>query len=111
MTTTGLHSIVFPVDDLEAAKRIYTTLLGEPHTDQPYYVGYRVGDVEIGLDPNGAKRGQTVPVGNWSSSDLDATIAELTAAGATVTEQPRDVGGPRVATLTDADGNPFGLIG
>jgi hypothetical protein len=34
-----IRSLVIPVSDLEAAKAVYTALLGAPHTDQPYYVG------------------------------------------------------------------------
>ena len=31
-----IRSLVIPVSDLEAAKAVYTALLGAPHTDQPY---------------------------------------------------------------------------
>jgi predicted enzyme related to lactoylglutathione lyase len=40
-----------------------------------------------------------------------ASLAEVTAAGATVKEPVRDVGGGRlVATVTDPDGNVLGLL-
>jgi predicted enzyme related to lactoylglutathione lyase len=43
-------------------------------------------------------------------SDIEAKLAEVTAAGGTVQEPARDVGGGRiVATVTDADGNVLGL--
>ena len=38
-----IQSLVIPVSDLDAAKAVYTALLGDPHTDTPYYVGYNVG--------------------------------------------------------------------
>ena len=39
-----------------------------------------------------------------------ATIAELIATGATVTQEPSEVGGGlTIAVLADADGNPIGL--
>ena len=45
---------VYPVSDLARAKTLYRTLLGvDPYADQAYYVGFRVGDQEIGLDPYG----------------------------------------------------------
>jgi predicted enzyme related to lactoylglutathione lyase len=53
----------------------------------------------------------TSPVAYWHVSDIEAKLAEVTAAGATVKESPRDVGGGRlVATVTDPDGNVLGLL-
>ena len=54
-----IRSLVIPVSDLEAAKAVYTALLGAPHTDQPYYVGYNVDGFEIGLGP------ATWPADQW----------------------------------------------
>ncbi|MGH7001058.1 MAG: hypothetical protein ACREEA_06080, partial [Stellaceae bacterium] len=46
--------IVYPATDLSATKRFFRELIGaDPYADTPYYVGYRIGDMEIGLDPNG----------------------------------------------------------
>lgn len=99
--------IVLPVSNIETAKAIYTALLGvEPYADAAYYVGYRIEGGEIGLDPHGAGG----PLPYWDVDDLEATIATLTAAGATVTKEPNEVGpGLRIAVLADADGNPIGL--
>ena len=100
--------VVFPAPDLDAAKRVYTALLGsEPYVDGQYYVGYRVDDVEIGLDPNGPAGG---PVVYWDTDDIAASLAELEAAGAGEKGAVKDVGGGMlVATVTDAAGNVFGL--
>jgi predicted enzyme related to lactoylglutathione lyase len=50
-------------------------------------------------------------VAYWSVPDIEAKLAEVTAAGATVKEPPREVGGGRrVASFTDPDGNVLGLI-
>jgi len=109
--TSGMKTIVYPVKDVAAAKSLYTALLGEPHTDQPYYVGFNVGGQEIGLDPNGHNKGMTGPVGYWHVEDVVRTVAELTEAGATEVQAPTNVGGGTLlATLADADGNIFGLI-
>ena len=107
-----LHSIVHPVRDLDAAKAIHIVLLGvEPHTDQPYYVGFNVGGVEIGLDPQGHSKGHTAPIPYIRVADLDSAVADVVAAGATVANAPQDVGGgTRIATVTDADGNTLGLV-
>jgi predicted enzyme related to lactoylglutathione lyase len=50
-------------------------------------------------------------VAYWHVADIEAKLADVTAAGATVKEAPRDVGGGRVvATFTDPDGNVLGLV-
>ena len=107
-----LKTLLAPVTDLDAAKAVYGALLGvAPTTDEAYYVGYELPDLQIGLVPNGAAQGMTGPVAHWHVDDIAATVASLTAAGATATQEPHDVGGGRqVATLADADGNPIGLI-
>jgi predicted enzyme related to lactoylglutathione lyase len=102
---------VFPVKDVAAAKAIYRTLLGaEPYVDSPYYVGFRVGDQEIGLDPNGHKSGLTGPIVYWSTPDIRETLDTLVEAGARIQQDVRDVGGgQQIAWVKDADGNVFGL--
>jgi predicted enzyme related to lactoylglutathione lyase len=107
-----LQSIVHPVRDLDAATAIHTALLGiEPHTVQPFYVGFNVGGVEIGLDPHGHEKGLITPVPYFSVADLDAAVAQVQEAGATLASAPQDVGGgTRIARVTDPDGNTLGLI-
>ena len=111
-STQGIKTVLHPVSDLEAAKAVYTALLGiEPQADSSYYVGYEAEGQHIGLVPGGGPQGMTSPVAYWHVSDIEAKLAEVTAAGATVKESPRDVGGGRlVATFTDPDGNVLGLM-
>ena len=111
-STDGIKTVLHPVTDLAAAKAVYTALLGiEPQADSPYYVGYEAAGQQIGLVPGGGPQGMTTPVAYWHVSDIEAKLAEVTAAGATVHEAPHDVGGGRlVATFTDPDGNVLGLI-
>ncbi len=110
--TEGVKTILHPVTDLAAAKAVYTALLGiEPQADAPYYVGYDVAGQQIGLVPGGGPQAMTSPVAYWHVADIAAKLAEVTAAGAAVKDEPRDVGGGRlVATFTDPDGNVLGLI-
>ena len=111
-TTQGIKTVLHPVTDLAAAKAVYTALLGvAPEADAPYYVGYEAGGQHIGLVPGGGPQGMTSPVAYWHVADIAAKLAEVTAAGATVKEPVRDVGGGRlVATVTDPDGNVLGLL-
>jgi predicted enzyme related to lactoylglutathione lyase len=110
--TTGLQTVLYPVTDLAAARDLYGALLGVPPVmDEPYYVGFRVAGQDVGLDPNGHARGLTGPLGYWHVESMDDTIAALTARGATLRGSVTDVGGGKlVATLTDADGNEFGVL-
>ncbi|MGH3657881.1 MAG: VOC family protein, partial [Micromonosporaceae bacterium] len=110
--TQGIKTVLHPVSDLAMAKAMYTALIGvPPQTDGPYYVGFEAAGQHIGLVPNGGPQGMTSPVAYWHVPDIEATLAEVTAAGATVTEPAHDVGGGRlVATVTDPDGNALGLL-
>ena len=104
------RSLVVPVSDLDAAKAVYTALLGKPHTDQPYYVGYAADGFEVGLNPHGDTGAG--PVAFADVGDLDGVRASLLAAGATERSAPREVApGVRVCVLEDTDGNPIGLRG
>jgi predicted enzyme related to lactoylglutathione lyase len=108
-TTQGIKTVLHPVTDLEKAKPVYTALLGvEPMADAPYYVGYEAEGQQIGLVPNSD---MTSPVAYWHVADIEAKLAEVTAAGGTLKDSPRDVGGGRlVASFTDPDGNVLGVI-
>jgi predicted enzyme related to lactoylglutathione lyase len=111
-STEGVKTVLHPVADLATAKKVYTALLGlPPQTDEPYYVGYEAAGQHIGLVPDGGPQGMTSPVAYWHVPDIEAKLAEVTAAGATVKEPVRDVGGGRlVAAVTDPDGNVLGLL-
>ena len=110
--TEGIKTVLHPVSDLARAKAVYTALLGvPPQNDESYYVGFEAAGQHIGLVPGGGRQGMTGPVAYWHVPDIEAKLAEVTAAGATVKEPVRDVGGGRlVATVTDPDGNVLGLL-
>jgi predicted enzyme related to lactoylglutathione lyase len=111
-STEGIKTVLHPVSDLEASKAVYTALLGvAPQADSAYYVGYDAEGQHIGLVPNGGPQAMTSPVAYWHVADIEAKLAEVTAAGATVKDPVRDVGSGRlVASVTDPDGNVLGLL-
>ncbi|RJL33082.1 VOC family protein [Bailinhaonella thermotolerans] len=111
-STQGILTVLHPVSDLARAKAVYQALLGvEPQADSPYYVGFEAAGQQIGLVPSGVGQDMDSPVAYWHVADIDAKLAEVTAAGAKVKEAPREVSpGRRVATFTDPDGNVLGLI-
>jgi predicted enzyme related to lactoylglutathione lyase len=110
--TSGIRTFIYPVKDLAQAKTLYGKLLGVvPYADEAYYVGFRVGDQEVGLDPHGHSRGMTGPVGYWHVDDIKESLKLLLDAGAETQQAVRDVGGGQlIATVKDADGNVIGLL-
>ena len=108
----GVKTVVYPVKDLAKARDLYARLLGvAPYADEPYYVGFRIGDQDIGLDPNGHSQGLTGGVPYIEVAGLDGLVAQLVEGGATVQQAAMDVGGGRrIARVTDADGNVIGLL-
>jgi predicted enzyme related to lactoylglutathione lyase len=108
----GIQTIIYPVKDIARAKALYGELLGvAPYMDEAYYVGFRVGDQDIGLDPNGYNKGMTGPVSYYHVNDIRGSLQRLLDAGGQVQQEVKDIGGGKlVASVTDADGNIIGLI-
>jgi predicted enzyme related to lactoylglutathione lyase len=104
-----MRLLVFPVKDVAKAKALYAELLGvEPYADQPNYVGFRTGGLEIGLDPHGRTKG---PLAYWEVDDIRASLRQLLDGGAEADQDVRDVGGGKlIAWVKDADGNALGLM-
>ena len=110
----SLRTVIYQVDDLDRAKTFYSTIVGHtPYFDEPFYVGYHVGDFELGLDPDVSKRepGAGGTCAYWRVDDIRATHGFMIALGAKSIEAPHDVGGSiEVAVLADPFGNLLGLI-
>lgn len=104
----GIKAVIYPVTDLARAKATFQTFLGaEPIADAPYYVGFKVGDLDIGLDPNGHKSGMTV---YYDVDDIKQSLQSLLDAGAQIEQAIKDIGGGGlIASVRDADGNIIGL--
>ncbi len=110
----GLRTVIYKVPDLEAAKAWYARVLGiEPYFAEPFYVGFRVGGFELGLDPDlteGGRPGEGM-VAYWGVADTKAEYERLTKDGAAAHTPPREVGGGIVvAAVEDPFGNVFGII-
>ena len=108
----SVRTIIYPVRDVGKANALFSAHLGvQPDADQPYYVGFRVGEQDVGLDPNGHKNGMTMPVDYYQVEDMQKALQALLAAGAQVHQEAKDVGGGRlIAIVKDADGNLIGLL-
>ena len=105
----GIKTVVYPVEDIAQAKVLFRKLLGvEPYADDPYYVGFKVGNQDIGLDPNGHKQGMTV---YYQVDDIQKSLQSLLDAGAKPVQEIKDIGGGGlIASVKDGNGNLIGLI-
>ena len=109
----GLRTALYPAPDLARAKAWYTEAFGvAPYFDEPFYVGFNIGGFELGLVPDAplaASPAGVVPL--WGVNDVAAECMRLHAHGATIHEEPREVGGGiTVASVLDPFGNIIGLI-
>jgi predicted enzyme related to lactoylglutathione lyase len=102
----NIKLIVYPAKNIEAAKALYTQFLAtEPYVDSPFYVGYKVGNLEIGLDPKGQEVISYIDV-----DDIKSELQALVVVGATIHQEPTNVGGGLlVAKIKDQNGNVLGL--
>jgi len=102
----NIKLLVYPAKDLKAGKAFFNAFLGvEPYVDGGYYVGYKVNELEIGLDPNGKEIIAYIDV-----QDVKKTMQTLLDAGASIYQDVRDVGGGLlIAKVKDANGNVLGL--
>jgi predicted enzyme related to lactoylglutathione lyase len=113
-TLLGLRTAIYFVDDVAAAKKWYSEVLGiTPYFDEPFYVGFNIGGYELGLHPTD-KRNDSQPNSvsvYWGVEDAQAAYDMLIAAGATAFEVPNEVGGGIVvAMVKDPWGNALGVI-
>lgn len=109
----GLRTVIYHVDNIEKAKKWYSSVLGiKPYFDQPYYVGFNVGGFELGLDPDlkGVIKGNCV-VGYWKVDNVENVLKHMLELGAKKDKDIQDVGeGIKLATIIDPFGNTFGII-
>jgi predicted enzyme related to lactoylglutathione lyase len=109
----GVQTVIYHVADLAAAKDFYTRLLGHaPYFDEPFYVGYHVGEDELGLDPDttGAAPGGGV-IAYWTVEDIDVALERALGMGATPHAAVQEVGGGiRTGSVRDPFGNVIGFI-
>lgn len=107
----GIALIVYPVKDRAASIPVFRALLGvEPYVDGPYYVGFKAGDREVGLDPNAHGRGISTPIAYVDVPDIEGALKSLLEAGAQALQPVTEVGGGlHIATVKDPDGHILGL--
>lgn len=106
----GLRTVIYPVNDLAAAKQWWIDLLGfGPYFDEPFYVGFEVAGYELGLLPDGDPAGGALTY--WGVDSVEAAVNTAVAAGAHIHTPAAEVGGGIVtATVRAPDGFVVGFI-
>lgn len=106
----GLKTLIYPTNDLDVAKKWWQGFLGfAPYFDAPFYVGFHVGDDELGLNP-GAEM-EFGPVTYIGVDSIAEGLARAEAHGSTVVSPIEDVGeGIEIVHLVSPAGERFGLI-
>ena len=120
----GLATISYWADDLKAARRWYSDLLGiapyfqRPDAENPAYIEFRLGDYqhELGIidrkyAPPAAAAGPGGVVAYWHVDDVAAMLQRFTAMGASEYQPltPREAGWI-TASVVDPFGNILGTI-
>jgi predicted enzyme related to lactoylglutathione lyase len=105
----GIKTVLYPVKDITQAKTLFSKFLGvEPYADQPYYVGFKVNDQDIGLVPNNPEAGA---VAFFHVDDIKNSLQILVDGGAAIIQDVKNVGGGRlIASVKDKDSNLIGLV-
>jgi len=105
----GIKTILYPVKNMAQAKTVFRKLLEvEPYADQPYYVGFKIDDQDIGLVPNNPEAGMTA---FFHVDDIKNSLQILLDAGAEIIQDIKNVGGGRlIASARDKDGNVIGFV-
>ncbi|WP_293305869.1 VOC family protein [Pedobacter sp. UBA5917] len=119
----GLTTISYWADDLKAAKKWYSDVLGvepyfvRPDVENPAYVEFRIGDYqhELGIiDRKYAPPMPTGPAGQiayWHVDDIEESLKRLIALGATAYGPITEYGvGFVTASVIDPFGNILGIM-
>ena len=105
----GINPILYPVKDLKETTALFRKFLGtEPYAEQPYYVGFKVDDQDIGLVPGNPEGGLAA---FFHVDDIKESLQILVDGGTTIIQDIKNVGGGRlVASVKDKDNNIIGIV-
>ena len=109
----GLRTTCYKVGDLSMAKQWYTKAFGtQPYFDEPFYVGFNIVGYELGLLPEEKQSQKGVSVlSYWGVENIHEVYDHLIELGATIHEEPMNVGGElMVASVYDPWNNIVGII-
>ncbi len=114
MKMLGLRTCCYLVKDMEVAKAWYAKAFSkEPYFDESFYIGFDIGGYELGLLPEEnhyPTKSDNVRT-YWGVDDIQKAFDHLVGIGASIEEEPYNVGGElMVATVRDPWNNLLGII-
>ena len=105
-----INYVELPARDIAAAKRFYTEVFGWNLTDfGPTYAATLTGDVDLGLHGDMAQATKA-PLAVIDVEDLEAFLAKVQAAGATVVRPIFGFPGGRRFHFLDPNGNELAVV-
>jgi predicted enzyme related to lactoylglutathione lyase len=94
---TAVHTLVY-AEDADAARAFFRDVLGWPHVDAGGgWLIFKTGPSELGVHPTAG--GEPHHAISLMCDDIEATLEELRAKGAVVTEEIVDAGFGRTAMI------------
>jgi predicted enzyme related to lactoylglutathione lyase len=113
----NLNSVLIGSEDPQRLTDYFTRLFGEPGWHEGGFNGWQLGGGFVTVGPHDQVKGANAQPGrliwNIESADVKADFERLTAAGATVVQEPYHPGESPdawIATFSDPDGNYFQLM-
>ena len=105
-----INYVELPAKDIAAAKKFYAEVFGWKLTDfGPTYAATMTGDVDLGLQADMAEVTKT-PLTVIDVDDLEATLASVKKAGATITKPIFAFPGGRRFHFLDPNGNELAAV-
>ena len=113
----NLNGILIGTEDPQRLTDYYTRLFGEPGWESGGFRAWQIGGGWLTVGPHDQVQGRNAHPGrviwNIESTDVKGDFERLTAAGATVVQDPYHPGEAAemwIATLSDPDDNYFQLV-
>ncbi|WP_220348005.1 VOC family protein [Thalassotalea euphylliae] len=100
------------MDDVDKAKHWYAEAFGiDPYFDEPYYVGFNIGGLALGLIPTAEKQKGSIVIAYWGVNNVEATYQKLLDLVAKQLNPITDVGGGvKLGVVQDPFGTPWELF-
>ncbi len=112
-----LSTITVGSKQTKALVAFYEGVFGEPPgmSDAEYgFYGWQLGTIYFGILDHSEMVGKTKDPGrlmlNFETQKVEEEFERIKALGATVVREPYEMGGGKLATLADPDGNYFQLV-
>src|SRR3989441_12148210 len=113
----NLNGLLIGTENPQRLRDYYTKLFGKPNWDEGGYFGGQIGSGSVTIGPHDQVKGKNSAPGrviwNIETADVKGQFAKVKAAGATVVEEPYELGDGQkgwIATLSDPDNNYFPLM-